>query len=168
MGLLLGWYNLRRTAWTLPDTMNTDWLDKQVWKGTGNRYCLYFRKYKQLQTLYLFVLFICGPSRSQHFFKKYRVRVYKILLKNSLGFHLVQFCDSSQMAEFSLLLFLIAGAEEMDAHFPQVWVWFYSVSTIVSYLMTNPVCIQLLNIWSVNTFCRCTQLNDQTVLFLIT
>ena len=33
-------------------------------------------------------------------------------------------------------------------------------------LMSNPVLTCPLNIWSVNTFCRYKQLNDQTVLFL--
>ena len=35
------------TAWTLPDTINSCWLDKRgkrVKLVTGNRYCLYFRK----------------------------------------------------------------------------------------------------------------------------
>ena len=35
------------TAWTLPEIINCDWLDrvKRVKTFTGNRYCLYFRKY---------------------------------------------------------------------------------------------------------------------------
>ena len=45
-------------------------------------------------------------------------------------------------------------------------VWFYGISTIVGDLMPNPVFIYILNIWFVNTSCRCTQLNDLTVLFL--
>ena len=56
-------------AWTLPDTVNSDWLDKQgklVLSVTGNRYCVYFRKYILLQTQHLFVLFISGSPRSQH------------------------------------------------------------------------------------------------------
>ena len=32
--------------------------------------------------------------------------------------------------------------------------------------MPNSVFTYILNIWSLNKFCRCTQLNDQTVLFL--
>ena len=46
-------------------------------------------------------------------------------------------------------------------------VWFYGISNIVGYLMPNPVFTFILNIWFVNTFCRYTQLNDQTVLFSI-
>ena len=42
----------------------------------------------------------------------------------------------------------------------------YGISTIVGYLMPNPVFTYLLNIWFVNTFCRYMQLNDQTVPFL--
>ena len=45
-------------------------------------------------------------------------------------------------------------------------VWFYGWAIIVGYLMWNPVFIYILNIWFVNTFCRYTQLKDQTVLFL--
>ena len=45
-------------------------------------------------------------------------------------------------------------------------VGFYGISTIVGNLMPNPVFTYILNIWSVNMFCRHTQLNDQTVLFL--
>ena len=45
-------------------------------------------------------------------------------------------------------------------------VWFYGMSTIVGYLMPNSVFTYVLNIWSVNTFCSYTHLNDQTVLFL--
>ena len=47
-----------------------------------------------------------------------------------------------------------------------VWfglVWFYD---IVGYLMPNSIYTYISNIWFVNTFCRYTQLNDQTVLFL--
>ena len=35
------------TLWTLPDTINSDWLDKRVERVlsvTGNRYCQYFCK----------------------------------------------------------------------------------------------------------------------------
>ena len=39
-------------------------------------------------------------------------------------------------------------------------VWFYSISTIVSYLMPNPVFTYKLDIGFVNIFCRYTQLND--------
>ena len=51
------------------------------------------------------------------------------------------------------------------------YIWFglvvlYGISTIVGYLMLNLVFPYILNIWFVNIFCRCTQLNDQTVLFL--
>ena len=45
-------------------------------------------------------------------------------------------------------------------------VWLYSKSTIVGYLMPNPVFTYILDKQIVNTFCRYTQLNDQTVLFL--
>ena len=45
-------------------------------------------------------------------------------------------------------------------------VWFSGISTIIGYLMPNPVFTYLLNIWFVNTSCRCRQLNDQIVLFL--
>ena len=45
-------------------------------------------------------------------------------------------------------------------------VWFYGISTIVGYLMLNPVFTYIWNIWFVNTFCRYTQLNHQTILFL--
>ena len=45
-------------------------------------------------------------------------------------------------------------------------VWFYSISTIVRYLMSNPISKYILNLWLVTTFCRYTHLNDQTVLFL--
>ena len=50
-----------------------------------------------------------------------------------------------------------------------VWfglLWFSGTSTIVGYVMRNPVFKYISNIWFVNTFCRCTQLNDETVLFL--
>ena len=43
---------------------------------------------------------------------------------------------------------------------------FYGVSSIVGYLMPYPTFTYLLNIWFVNTFCRYTQFNMQTVLFL--
>ena len=36
------------TAWTHPDIINSDWLDKrgkEVYSVTGDRYCLNFRKY---------------------------------------------------------------------------------------------------------------------------
>ena len=46
-------------------------------------------------------------------------------------------------------------------------VWFYGISHIVGYLIQNPVFTYILNIWFLNTFCRYTQLNDQTVLFQI-
>ena len=42
---------------------------------------------------------------------------------------------------------------------------FYSISTLVGYLMPNPLFIYILGIWVVNTFFRYTQLNDQTILF---
>ena len=42
--------------------------------------------------------------------------------------------------------------------------WFYGISTIIGYLMSNPVFTYILDI--VNTFCRYTRLNDQTVLLL--
>ena len=50
-------------------------------------------------------------------------------------------------------------------------IWFglvYGIWTIVGYFMPNPVFIYIyiLDIWFVNTFCRYTQLNDQTVLYL--
>ena len=45
-------------------------------------------------------------------------------------------------------------------------VGFYDISTIVGYLMPNPVFAYILNTWVVNIFCRYTQLNDPTVLFL--
>ena len=44
-------------------------------------------------------------------------------------------------------------------------VWFYGISTIVGYLMPNPVFRYILDIWFVNTFCRYTQLNYLTDLF---
>ena len=37
---------------------------------------------------------------------------------------------------------------------------FYGISTIVGYLMPNPVFTYILNIWFINTFCRDTQLNE--------
>ena len=43
--------------------------------------------------------------------------------------------------------------------------WFYGQVTIVHYLMPNSVFTHIFNIWLVNTFCRYSQLNDQTVLF---
>ena len=42
----------------------------------------------------------------------------------------------------------------------------YGISTIVDYSMPNSLFTYILNIWFVNTFCRYTQLNGQTVLFL--
>ena len=36
------------TTWTLPDTINSNWLDKRdkrIYSVTGNCFCLYFRKY---------------------------------------------------------------------------------------------------------------------------
>ena len=50
----------------------------------------------------------------------------------------------------------------------QIWfglVWFHGISTIVGYLMPNPVFTYILNIWFVKIFCIYSQLNDQTVLF---
>ena len=44
-------------------------------------------------------------------------------------------------------------------------VWFYGISIIISYLMSNPVLTYILNIWFVN-ICRYKQLNDQIVIFL--
>ena len=51
-----------------------------------------------------------------------------------------------------------------------IYIWFdlvgfYGISIIVGYLMSNPVYTYILNIF-VNSFCRHTLLNDQTVLFL--
>ena len=46
-------------------------------------------------------------------------------------------------------------------------VCFFGPSTIVGYLMPNPIFTYILDVWFVNTFWRYTQLNDQTVLFLI-
>ena len=43
-------------------------------------------------------------------------------------------------------------------------VWFYGIWTIVGYLMPNPLYIKYL--WFVDTFCRYTQLSDQTGQFL--
>ena len=43
-------------------------------------------------------------------------------------------------------------------------VGFYGISTIVGYLMPNPVFAYILNI-CVNTFCRSIRLNEETVLF---
>ena len=46
-------------------------------------------------------------------------------------------------------------------------VWFvFMALTIVGYLMPNLVFIYISNIWFVNTFCRYTWLNDQTIPFL--
>ena len=42
-------------------------------------------------------------------------------------------------------------------------VGFYGISTIVGYLMPNPVFTYILNIWFINTFCKYT--DEQTVLF---
>ena len=47
-----------------------------------------------------------------------------------------------------------------------VWfalLWFYGISTIVGYVMLNPV---FTYIWFFNTFYRYKQINDRTVLFL--
>ena len=44
-------------------------------------------------------------------------------------------------------------------------IWFGGISTIVGYLMPNLSFTYIFNIWFVNTFCRYTQLNDQTILF---
>ena len=51
----------------------------------------------------------------------------------------------------------------------QIWLGllgFHGISTIKGYLMPNSVFRYILNICLVNTICRCTQLNDPTVLFL--
>ena len=45
------------------------------------------------------------------------------------------------------------------------WVGLYGISTIVGYLMPNSVFTYILIIWFVKTFCRYTELNDQTILF---
>ena len=45
------------------------------------------------------------------------------------------------------------------------FVWFYGISTIVGYLMPNPVFTYISDIWFANILCRNKQLNDQTVLF---
>ena len=50
------------------------------------------------------------------------------------------------------------------------WIWFglvYGISTIVGYLMPNSVFAYISNLWFVNTFFGCTQLNGQIVLFPI-
>ena len=47
-------------------------------------------------------------------------------------------------------------------------VWFYGISTIVGYLMPNPVFTYISNIWFLNTFCRYRHLEDQKALFLTT
>ena len=50
-----------------------------------------------------------------------------------------------------------------------VWfslVWFDGISTFVGSLMPDPVFTYILNIGFLNTFCRYTQLNIPTVLFL--
>ena len=44
-------------------------------------------------------------------------------------------------------------------------VWLYGISSIVGYLIPNPIFKYILNIWFANSFCRYTELNDQTVLF---
>ena len=44
-------------------------------------------------------------------------------------------------------------------------VWFYDISTISGYLMSNPVFTYIQNTWFVNIFCRYKHLNDQAVLF---
>ena len=44
-------------------------------------------------------------------------------------------------------------------------VWFYGISTLVGYLMPNPVFRYVLNMWFAPTFCWYTKLNDRTVLF---
>ena len=41
----------------------------------------------------------------------------------------------------------------------------YGISTIGGYLMPNLAFTYILSLWFVNTFCRYTQLNDETVLF---
>ena len=43
---------------------------------------------------------------------------------------------------------------------------FYGISTIVGYLMPNPVFAYMLNTGFINTFCRYIKFNYQTVLFL--
>ena len=51
--------------------------------------------------------------------------------------------------------------------FGLVWfglVWFYGPSTIIGYLMPNPVFTYILDIRFVKTFGRYIELNDQTVL----
>ena len=47
-----------------------------------------------------------------------------------------------------------------------VWFGFYGKSTIVGYLISNPVFTYILITWFINLFCRYIQLKDQTVLFL--
>ena len=42
---------------------------------------------------------------------------------------------------------------------------FYGISSIIGYLMTNPVYTYISNTWFVSKFCRYPRLNDQTVLF---
>ena len=60
----------------------------------------------------------------------------------------------------------------MDQHYCMVaptskcLVWFDGISTIIGYLMPNPVFTYILSIWFGNAFCRYTQLKDQTVLFI--
>ena len=49
----------------------------------------------------------------------------------------------------------------------QVLVWSGGISTIVGYVMPNPVFTYMLNMWYVNRFCSYTQLNDQTIQFSI-
>ena len=45
------------------------------------------------------------------------------------------------------------------------FVWFYGISTIVGYLMPDPILTYILNVLFINTFCRYTQLNVKQFYF---
>ena len=64
------------------------------------------------------------------------------------------------MTKFPVFMKKIQSSDKMRL------VWFYGISTIVGYLIPNPIFTYILNIWLVNIFCRLKKLNDQMVLFL--
>ena len=99
--------------------------------------------------------------------------------------HQIQFSVLSMTLFFSFLtphwreyflgiLYAAARASESSSFAVQVicirqwygFVWLYGISTVVGYLMQNPLFSYILNIRFINSFCRYNQLKELTVLFL--
>ena len=84
-------------------------------------------------------------------------------------FHNLKIVNNIFSSCFKVGLFLSRGVYICVCKYKSVrgygLVWFDSISA-VGYKTPNPVFTYILSIWFVNKFCRYSQLNDQTVLFL--